>query len=87
MSVDRCNRARRDVTRRSGLGQGRPRGLHRRRPTGEALDRFIVTHDAAGLDGSWSAGCSRAGVAEVGIERPDGPVVDALLAGRADRAA
>ena len=34
----------------------------------------------------WSGGCWPAGVAEVGIERPDGPVVDALRAGRADRA-
>ncbi|MEW5931953.1 MAG: IS110 family transposase [Gemmatimonadota bacterium] len=45
---------------------------------GEALERFSVTHDAAGLK-SLVRRLLNAGVAEVGIERPDGPVVEALL--------
>jgi transposase len=45
---------------------------------GEALDRFTVTHDAAGLQ-ALVRRLLKAGVAEVGIERPDGPVVEALL--------
>ena len=48
-------------------------------PDGEQTDRFTVTHDAAGLR-SLVRRLLRAGVAEVGIERPDGPVVDALRA-------
>lgn len=46
---------------------------------GEAIDRFTVAHTAAGLR-RLIARLLRAGVDEVGIERPDGPVVDALLA-------
>ena len=45
---------------------------------GEVLDRFTVAHDAAGLK-QMAARLLRAGVQEVGIERGDGPVVDALL--------
>src|SRR5215207_4867029 len=45
---------------------------------GVELERFTVEHTAAGLRRLLS-GLRRAGVAEVGIERPDGPVVDALL--------
>lgn len=46
--------------------------------TGEILDEFVVEHTTAGLRGL----CSRLrdrGVARVAIERPDGPVVDALM--------
>ena len=46
---------------------------------GEALQRFMVTHDRAGLT-DMVRRLLRAGVDEVGIERPDGPIVDALLA-------
>jgi transposase len=46
-------------------------------PDGEQTSRFSVTHDAAGLR-SLVKRLLAAGVAEVGIERPDGPVVDAL---------
>ena len=53
-------------------------------PDGEQILRFSVTHDAAGLR-TLVRRLLGAGVAEVGIERPDGPVVDALRAGRADR--
>ncbi len=45
---------------------------------GEALDRFTVSHDAAGLK-TLVRRLLTAGVSEVGIERPDGPVVEALL--------
>ena len=45
---------------------------------GEALDRFTVAHDAAGLE-ALVRRLLKAGVTEVGIERPDGPVVEALL--------
>lgn len=45
---------------------------------GSVLDRFFVTHDAAGLK-SLVRRLLKAGVDEVGIERGDGPVVDALL--------
>lgn len=45
---------------------------------GEALDRFTVTHDAAGLK-TLIRRLLQGGVAEVGIERPDGPVVETLL--------
>lgn len=48
-------------------------------PDGEAIDRFTITHTAAGLR-RMVARLLKAGVEEVGIERPDGPVVDALLA-------
>jgi transposase len=47
---------------------------------GEALQRFTVCHDAAGLR-DMVRRLLKAGVTEVGIERPDGPVVDALLGG------
>jgi transposase len=46
---------------------------------GEQLQRFSIAHDAAGLR-SMIRRLLAAGVVEVGIERPDGPVVDALLA-------
>jgi transposase len=46
---------------------------------GEVLDRFTLAHDAAGLK-RMAARLLRAGVEQVGIERGDGPVVDALLA-------
>jgi len=46
---------------------------------GEAIDRFTITHTAAGLR-RMVARLLKAGVEEVGIERGDGPVVDALLA-------
>jgi transposase len=46
---------------------------------GEALARFSVAHDAAGLK-TLVRRLLKAGVVDVGIERPDGPVVDALLA-------
>jgi transposase len=45
---------------------------------GEALERFTVRHDAAGLR-QLAARLLRAGARQVGIERSDGPVVDALL--------
>ena len=44
---------------------------------GEQTGRFQVTHDAAGLR-TLIRKLLAAGVVEVGIERPDGPVVDAL---------
>jgi transposase len=44
---------------------------------GEVLDRFAVRHDAAGLK-SMVTRLLRAGAGQVGIERPDGPVVTAL---------
>jgi transposase len=47
-------------------------------PDGEVLDRFAVTHDAAGLK-SLVRRLLTAGVDEVGIERGDGPVVEALI--------
>jgi len=46
---------------------------------GEALERFAVAHDAAGLR-QLAARLLRAGVSQAGIERSDGPAVDALLA-------
>lgn len=45
----------------------------------QVLDRFTVEHTAAGLK-RLIAGLLKAGVVEVGIERSDGPVVEALLA-------
>jgi transposase len=45
---------------------------------GEALQRFMITHDRAGLKDMVRRLLS-AGVDEVGIERPDGPIMDALL--------
>jgi transposase len=47
-------------------------------PRGVELLRFTVGHTAVGLR-RLPGRLQRAGVAEVGIERPDGPVVDALL--------
>jgi len=46
--------------------------------TGVAIDRFQVAHTAPELRRLVSR-LRRAGVMEVAIERPDGPVVDALL--------
>jgi transposase len=46
---------------------------------GEALERFTVRHDAAGLR-QMAARLLGAGALQVGIERSDGPVVEALLA-------
>jgi transposase len=46
---------------------------------GEALERFTVAHDAAGLR-QLAVRLVRAGARQVGIERGDGPVVEALLA-------
>ena len=47
-------------------------------PQGQVLDRFFVAHDAAGLK-ILVRRLLKAGVDEVGIERGDGPVVEALL--------
>ncbi|WP_067431526.1 IS110 family RNA-guided transposase [Nocardioides jensenii] len=46
---------------------------------GEVLDRFMVEHTAAGLK-RLIRRLLMAGVVEVGIERGDGPVIEALLA-------
>jgi transposase len=48
-------------------------------PDGRQTLRFSITHDAAGLR-TMIKRLLAADVAEVGIERPDGPVVDALRA-------
>src|SRR4051794_25227369 len=45
---------------------------------GEQLQRFTITHTSPGLR-ALVRRLQRAGVREVGIERGDGPVVDALL--------
>ena len=45
---------------------------------GEVVDRFSVTHTAAGLK-KRAGRLLAAGVTEVGIERSDGPVVEVLL--------
>src|SRR5215212_8830987 len=45
---------------------------------GREIDRCLVEHSAAGLR-NLIAMLGRNGVGEVAIERPDGPVVDALL--------
>ena len=47
-------------------------------PNGDPLQRFTIKHDRAGLN-DMVRRLLRAGVSEVGIERPDGPVVEALL--------
>lgn len=47
-------------------------------PDGQVLHRFSVRHDAAGLR-AMTRRLLVAGVTDVGIERPDGPVVEALL--------
>lgn len=49
-------------------------------PDGGQTHRFSVRHDATGLR-TLVRHLVKAGVVEVGIERPDGPVVDALRAG------
>ncbi|HEX4214470.1 MAG TPA: IS110 family transposase [Candidatus Dormibacteraeota bacterium] len=46
---------------------------------GQVRERFSVTHTAAGIR-DLVRRLAKAGVQEVAIERPDGPVVDALLA-------
>lgn len=46
-------------------------------PDGEQTHRFSIPHDATGLR-TLANRLVKAGVAEVGIERPDGPVVHAL---------
>ncbi len=46
---------------------------------GQVADEFTVEHTAAGLR-TLCRRFARAGVRRVAIERPDGPVVDALLA-------
>jgi transposase len=46
---------------------------------GQVVDEFTVAHTAAGL-GALCRRFARAGVRRVAIERPDGPVVEALLA-------
>ncbi|MFR9807422.1 IS110 family transposase [Pseudonocardia sp. RS010] len=46
-------------------------------PDGEQTARFTITHDRAGMR-ELVRRLLKAGVVEVGIERPDGPVVDAL---------
>ncbi len=46
-------------------------------PDGEPIARFPITHNATGLR-TMVRKLLGAGVGEVGIERPDGPVVDAL---------
>ena len=48
-------------------------------PDGDVLDRFAVEHTSPGLN-KMIKRLLAAGVEEVGIERGDGPVVDALLA-------
>ena len=47
-------------------------------PDGEVLDRFTIDHTAVGIKALVQR-LLTAGVTEVGIERGDGPVVDALL--------
>jgi transposase len=47
-------------------------------PDGNQVERFTVAHTAPGLR-QLTRRLWRAGVVEVAIERPDGPVVDALL--------
>src|SRR5215208_4269907 len=46
---------------------------------GEALERFSATHDECGI-AALAERLSRAGVARVAIERPDGILVERLLA-------
>jgi transposase len=46
---------------------------------GEPVERLVVSHTKAGIDRVVAA-FRRLGVVEVGIERPDGPLVAALLA-------
>jgi transposase len=49
--------------------------------SGKVVSRFTVQHTASGLD-ALVAGLAKVGVAEVAIERGDGPVVQALLDAR-----
>ena len=44
-----------------------------------SVERFSVAHTATGSAPAGRGGCAGPGCAEVAIERPDGPVVDALL--------
>ena len=46
--------------------------------TGQVLDEFEVDHSAEGL-GELCRRLGKHGVARVAIERPDGPIVEALL--------
>ena len=63
--------------RRHRLGEGRPRGLHRRR----AGQRPGPLRGRAHRPQACGSSCARLeGVEGVAIERPDGPVIDALLA-------
>jgi len=48
-------------------------------PAGRQVTRFTVAHTTAGL-AALTRRLHRAGVSQAAIERPDGPVVDALLA-------
>jgi transposase len=48
-------------------------------PSGRQVARFTVAHTTSGLR-ELTRRLDRAGVSQVAIERPDGPVVDALLA-------
>lgn len=48
-------------------------------PDGEVVDRFTIEHTAVGLKRLITR-LLRAGVSEIGIERGDGPVIEALLA-------
>ena len=48
-------------------------------PDGRQTQRFSVPHTAVGL-GALTRRLGRAGVSQVAIERPDGPVVEALVA-------
>jgi transposase len=47
-------------------------------PEGDVIDRFMVHHDAAGLR-FMIRRLLKAGVEQIGIERPDGPVIEVLL--------
>ena len=47
-------------------------------PEGEVIERFSVHHDTAGLR-TLVRRLLKAGVEDIGIERSDGPVIDALL--------
>ena len=51
---------------------------------GRAVYRGVIEHSARGLS-DLIVVLDRAGATEVAIERPDGPVVDALLRSRSDR--
>lgn len=53
--------------------------------TGREIARHMITHNAPGLRNLVTV-LTKAGVSEVAIERPDGPVVDTLMGCRATRA-